>query len=86
MARLRLENANELLRLGKRDNRDVVDAQNALLQSQENFEQANASLQIQVLRFLRDTGTLRVDPQAGAIGQALNRARVQAVNELSSPR
>jgi outer membrane protein TolC len=86
LATLRLENANELLRLGKRDNRDVVDAQNALLASQEAYESANATLQINILTFLRNTGTLRVDPQAGAIGQALDRARVQAVNEPAGAR
>jgi outer membrane protein TolC len=86
LARLQLENANELLRLGKSDNRNVVDAQNALLQAQEAFEQANASLQIQVLRFLQDTGTLRVDPDAGAIGQAMQRRPLKAVNEISSSR
>jgi outer membrane protein TolC len=86
LARLQLENANELLRLGKSDNRNVVDAQNALLQAQEAFEQANASLQIQVLRFLQDTGTLRVDPDAGAIGQAMQRRPLKEVNEISSSR
>jgi hypothetical protein len=82
LARLRLENANELLRQGKKDSRDVVDAQNALLRAQDAFVAANAALQIQVLRFLRDTGTLRLDPDAGAIGAALDRkAAVKAVNE-----
>jgi hypothetical protein len=88
LAKLRLENANELLRQGKRDNRDVVDAQNDLLRAQEAYEVARASLQIQVLQFLRDTGTLRVDPAAGAIGQALDRRSVAEgeVNEPQAPR
>ena len=73
LARLRQDNANELLRLGRSDNREVVDAQNALLRAQDAYEQARASLQIQVLRFLRDSGTLRVDPAAGAIGIAMER-------------
>jgi hypothetical protein len=73
LAKFRLDNAYELLRLGRKDNREVVDAQNALLRAQDAFETARASLQIQVLSFLRDTGTLRVDPDAGAIGAALNR-------------
>ncbi|MEA2709261.1 MAG: hypothetical protein QOF78_1862 [Phycisphaerales bacterium] len=73
LAKFRLDNAYELLRLGRKDNREVVDAQNALLRAQDAFEGARASLQIQVLRFLRDTGTLRVDPDAGAIGAALDR-------------
>lgn len=76
LAKFRLDNAYELLRLGRRDNREVVDAQNALLRAQDAFEDARASLQIQVLRFLRDTGTLRVDPEAGAIGAALDRKAV----------
>ena len=49
--------------LGKRDNRDVVDAQQALLRAQDAYEQAKATLQIQVLTFLRSTGILRVDPE-----------------------
>jgi len=80
LAKLRLDNANERLRQGRSDNRDVVDAQNALLEAQEAFEQARASLQIQVLQFLRDTGTLRVDPGAGAIGHSLDRQSVAAEN------
>ncbi len=85
LAKLTLENANELLRQGKQDSRDFTDAQNALLQAQDAYEQANASLQIQVLGFLRDTGTLRVDPDAGAIGTALDR-KTDAVNEPPAPR
>ena len=76
LAKFRLDNAYELLRLGRADNREVVDAQNALLRAQDAFEDARTSLQIQVLRFLRDTGTLRVDPDAGAIGAALDREAV----------
>jgi outer membrane protein TolC len=78
LAKFRLDNAYELLRLGRADNREVVDAQNALLRAQDAFEDARTSLQIQVLRFLRDTGTLRVDPDAGAIGAALDRRAVEA--------
>ena len=85
MAKLTLENANELLRQGKKDSRDFIDAQNALLSAQDSYEQANTVLQTQVLRFLRDTGTLRVDPDAGAIGTALDR-KVDSVNEHSSAR
>lgn len=85
LANLFLDNANERLRQGRSDNRDIVDAQNALLQAQDSYERAKADLQIQVLRFLRDTGTLRVDPQAGAIGRALDRKAI-AVNEPADPR
>jgi len=81
LAKFRLDNAYELLRLGRKDNREVVDAQNALLRAQDAFEAARTSLQIQVLRFLRDTGTLRVDPDAGAIGAALDRRVVGRANE-----
>jgi outer membrane protein TolC len=77
LAKFRLDNAYELLRLGRKDNREVVDAQNALLRAQDAFEDARTTLQIQVLRFLRDTGTLRVDPDAGAIGAALDRRAVE---------
>lgn len=80
LAQLTLENANELLRQGKKDSKDAVDAQNALLRAQDQYEQARAQLQIQVLSFLRDTGTLRADPEAGAIGASLDRKSV-AVNE-----
>lgn len=84
LAKLRLDNAYELLRQGLRDSRDVVEAQNALLAAQEDYESAKANLQIQVLRFLRDTGTLRVDPESGAIGSSLDRkASAAQVNELS---
>ena len=77
LARLRLDNANELLRSGRRtETRDVVEAQNALLRAQDQYEQARANLQIQVLRFLRDTGTLRVDPDAGTLGRALDRKQL----------
>ncbi|MGH7213240.1 MAG: hypothetical protein ACREIT_00445, partial [Tepidisphaeraceae bacterium] len=51
-----------------------VEAQSSLIDAQDRYEQARAQLQIQVLRFLQQTGTLRVDPQAGALGQAMVRA------------
>jgi outer membrane protein TolC len=84
LAKARLENSIELLRRGANDSRDVVEAQDALVQAQDAFAVANATLQIQILRFLRDTGTLRLDPEAGAIGAALDRkAASAAVNEPS---
>lgn len=76
LAQRRLENSNELLRQGKIDNRELVEAQSDLLEAQDDFEQARANLQIQILRFLRDTGTLRVDPSAGSIGHAMTREAV----------
>jgi hypothetical protein len=84
LAKLRLDYSTERMRQGKADNRDVVDAQNALLSAQDAFETARTTLEIQVLQFLRDTGTLRVDPSAGAIGQALDR-RAVAASEAQSP-
>ena len=43
---------------------------------------ARASLQISVLNYLRATGTLRVDPTAGALGEALDRAAAIRENKL----
>jgi outer membrane protein TolC len=74
LAERRLEFANELLKQGKREARDVVEAQSALLDAQDGYEGARRELQVQVLQFMRDTGTLRVDPEAGAIGRAMERA------------
>jgi outer membrane protein TolC len=80
LAQRRLEYSNELLVQGRAtDSRDVVEAQQSLLQAQDQFDRARAELQIQVLNFLRDTGILRVDPDAGALGMALNRDGVDPV-------
>lgn len=73
VAERQIELAYELLKTGEAETRDILEAQSSLLQAQDDYEQAQAALQIQVLQFLRDTGTLRVDPGAGAIGQALER-------------
>jgi hypothetical protein len=69
----RLELENERLKQGTGDSENVVEAQEDLLQAQDEYDQARADLQVAVLQFLRDTGTLRVDPGAGALGQALDR-------------
>lgn len=75
LAQKRLDFSNELLIQGRAsDNRDVVEAQNSLLQAQDGFDRARAEVQIQILQYLRDTGILRVDPSAGALGIALDRA------------
>lgn len=74
LAEARLENANLLLKRGDINARDIVEAQNALIRAQDSFEQARADLQVQVLQFLRQTGTLRVDPDAGTLGRALDRS------------
>lgn len=72
LAQRRLDYANELLRQGDSDARNVVEAQQSLLEAQDDYEEAEASLQISVLQFLVRTGTLRIDPTAGEIGRALN--------------
>ena len=81
LARRRLEYANELLRQGKIDARDLVEAQTDLIDAQNDYETAKADLQIALLRFMRDSGTLRVDPNAGAIGKVLDRE--ESVNKVS---
>ena len=76
VAERRLEYAFILLQIGGRINaRDVVEAQQSLLTAQDALDMAQAELQVEVLNFLRRTGTLRVDPQAGLIGRAMDRAR-----------
>jgi hypothetical protein len=75
LAQRRLDFSNELLRQGKVSARDVVEAQTSLLDAQDAYDLAMAELQIQILRFLQATGTLRVDPKAGALGEAMTRAR-----------
>ncbi len=73
LAQRRLENANELLRLGSQDSRNVVEALNDLTRAQNDFERARTRLQVAILQFLRDTGTLRVEPTAGTLGHVLDR-------------
>jgi outer membrane protein TolC len=72
IAQRELDYANELLTQGRAQARDVTDALRDLLSAQNAFDRARADLQIAVLSFLRDTGTLRVDPNAGAIGRAMD--------------
>ena len=85
LAQRRLEYATELLKEGKTtDARNVTDAQQALLSAQDNYEDARANLQVEILRFLRDTGTLRVDPKAGALGRALDRLAVDPTDRPQS--
>jgi outer membrane protein TolC len=87
LAERRRENAYELLRSGESTStRDLVEAQNSLLSSLDSFEQARATLQINVLRFLRNSGTLRIDPAAGAIGHALDRLAQVGENKSSLPK
>lgn len=74
LAERRVEYANELLIEGQAQTRDVTDAESSLLSAQDSFNTALATLQVSVLDFFRLTGTLRMDPQAGALGEAMDRA------------
>lgn len=78
LAERRLDYSLELLKRGTASARDVVESQSSLLSAQDNFSAARATLQVSVLQFLNDTGTLRVDPEAGSIGRALNPDRSHA--------
>jgi len=86
LAQRRLEYANELLKAGSGESRDVVEAQSSLLSAQDSFNAARAKLQTAVLQFLLSTGELRIDPSEGALGRALDRAVTAAKDrdELSS--
>jgi hypothetical protein len=81
-----LEYSLELLRRGTGNARDVTDAQSSLLSSQDSFSQARSDLQVQVLEFLKDSGTIRIDPSAGSIGRALDRdARLNPLQPAGVP-
>jgi outer membrane protein TolC len=58
---LRLEAAKAQYDLGKRDNRDVVEAEDDLLRARNDMARAVAAYRIAILEFRRDTETLRVD-------------------------
>jgi outer membrane protein TolC len=86
LAERRMEFANIRLTQGAANsNRDVVEAQNSLLDAQDRFERAKSQLQVRVLEYMRNTGTLRVDPEAGTIGRVMDRA-AGAANNSSRPR
>ncbi|GMU24387.1 MAG: hypothetical protein AMXMBFR13_44610 [Phycisphaerae bacterium] len=56
---------------GEISNRDLVEAENALLSARNRLAQAQAQLNLAILQFRRDTATLRIDEQgqwAGAPG------------------
>jgi len=72
LAQRRVDYSNELLTQGKVNARDVVESTSSLLNAQDAYNRARADLQIQILQLLRDAGVLRVDPDSGAIGQALD--------------
>ena len=84
-AKRRLDFSNEWLIQGRAsDSRDVVESQSSLLEAQDAYERARADLQIQILQFLRVTGTLRVDPAAGALGHAMDRAMLGSRQQTPS--
>jgi hypothetical protein len=85
LAQRRLDLATELLMQGKKGALDVVDAETSLLLAQDALDRAKANLQILVLQYLRDTGTLRVDPAAGAIGRAMDRVAGRLSENLNAP-
>ena len=75
LARRQLDYYNELLKEGQADTRDVVEAQSSLLEAQDDYDSAQAQVRISLLRYLRDTGTLRLDPASGVLGQAMVREK-----------
>jgi len=81
----RLDFANTQLRLGRALVLDVVNAQKDLLTAQDSYASAKETWQNNILQYLQQTGTLRVDPDAGALGQAMNRAALQ-MNKPTVPR
>lgn len=86
LAQRRLDFSNELLRQGKVTSRDVVEAQTSLLDAQDAYDRARAQLQISLLEYLRQTGTLRVDAEAGSLGRAMNRAEAGEMNKTPPAR
>ena len=74
LAEQRQDLVNERLKTGNVSFEEVENAQNALLTAQDAYENARAQLQISLLQYLRQTGTLRLDPQAGMLGQAMERS------------
>lgn len=78
IAQKRVEYAYDLMKLGRGGNRDIIDAQVALLEAQDAYAVAKSQLQIRILEYMRDTGTLRIDPEAGAIGRAMQRQKMES--------
>lgn len=61
LAMQRKDFADMQMRYGNIDNRDYLDAEQALLDAQNRFAQAIANLQVYTLQYMRDTDQLRVD-------------------------
>ncbi|MEK7756565.1 MAG: TolC family protein, partial [Planctomycetota bacterium] len=57
---LRMDAARAQYDLGKKDNRDVVDAETALLNARNSLARAVSAYRNAILEFRRDTETLRV--------------------------
>jgi outer membrane protein TolC len=79
LAQQKLDYSSELLTQGKAITRDVVEAQSDLLNAQDSYDAAKTNLQVQILSLLRDTGTLRMDPDAGSLGHAMDLAETSGV-------
>lgn len=76
IAQARLDFANESLNTGRAsDSRNVVEAQSSLLLAQDRYENATANAQIAILQYLRDTGLLRLNPESGVLGMAMQREK-----------
>jgi outer membrane protein TolC len=87
LAQRKLDYSIELLTQGKAATRDVVDSQSDLLNARDRYDVAKADLQVQVLTLLRDTGTLRMDPDAGSVGHAMDLAATNSSGaDNSSPK
>ena len=84
LAQRRLQYSYELLKLGAVDSRDVVESQQSLLSAQDGYERALSNLQVAILRYLRSTGTLRVDPTAGTLGYSMDRTSAREANKKLS--
>jgi outer membrane protein TolC len=63
VALLRRRSARMWFDLGKKDNRDVVEAQQNLLEAQDRLAEAVATLRRAILTFRLNTGTLRVNDE-----------------------
>ncbi len=84
LAQRRLQYSYELLKLGAVDSRDVVESQQSLLSAQDGYERALSNLQVAILRYLRSTGTLRVDPTAGTLGYSMDRTSAREADKKLS--
>lgn len=68
LALKRRESARILFEWGRVGNRDIVEAETALLEAQNRLARAHARMRLAVLEFRRDTGTLRVDDDGQWLG------------------